>query len=114
MQRKAEGWDCRVNHIRLRVLTTFSLGQQEVIPEERMSLRRGKPTSSPSVGILEEFHFLKESLPRAAMTMNSYPSNLNTGYVLLLSSGMGTLVGMFEGYRHVGFMLALLPWHWLI
>ncbi|KAH0743158.1 hypothetical protein KY290_031151 [Solanum tuberosum] len=45
---------------------------------------------------------------------SSYPSNLNTGYVLLLSSGMGTLVGMFEGSRQVGLMLALLPWHWLI
>ncbi|KAG5623775.1 hypothetical protein H5410_008993 [Solanum commersonii] len=30
---------------------------------------------------------------------SSYPSNLNTGYVLLLSSGMGTLVEMLEGSR---------------
>ena len=31
-----------------------------------------------------------------------YPSNLNTGYVLLLSSGMGMkLLGMLEGSRQV-------------
>ncbi|TMW99986.1 hypothetical protein EJD97_001563 [Solanum chilense] len=45
---------------------------------------------------------------------SSYPSNLNIGYVFLLSSGMGTLVGMLEGSRQVGLILALLPWHWLI
>ncbi|PHT46834.1 hypothetical protein CQW23_15992 [Capsicum baccatum] len=32
---------------------------------------------------------------------SSYPSNLNIGYVLLLSSGMGTLVEMLEGSRQV-------------
>uniref|UniRef100_A0A3Q7GKA1 Uncharacterized protein n=1 Tax=Solanum lycopersicum TaxID=4081 RepID=A0A3Q7GKA1_SOLLC len=45
---------------------------------------------------------------------SGYPSNLNIGYVLLLSSGMGTLVEMLEGSQQVGLMLALLPWHWLI
>ncbi|KAH0693033.1 hypothetical protein KY285_020130 [Solanum tuberosum] len=77
---------CFLVKVRKKVAEVESIGKllRMSLPHSRFLLKTHSSRISPKSGYDYE---------------SSYPYNLNTGYVLLLSSGMGTLVGMLEGSR---------------